>query len=88
MTTNETFDPEKLVNNPQGRVADLHGFSLNLGGQNGVAGKGGSGEAAAHDHLGGRRRWDGLRIGEVAASVRQAANGRKGERVIRGCQRV
>ena len=42
MTTDETFDPSKIVNNPQGRVADIHGLSLNFGGQNGSSGNGGS----------------------------------------------
>ena len=41
MTTDETFDPSKIVINPQGRLADVHGFSLNFGGQNGIAGDGG-----------------------------------------------
>ena len=41
MTTDETFDPSKIVSNPQGRLADVHGFSLNIGGQNGIAGAGG-----------------------------------------------
>ena len=41
MTTDETFDPSKIVSNPQGRLADVHGFSLNIGGQNGSSGAGG-----------------------------------------------
>ena len=41
MTTDETFDPSKIVINPQGRVADVHGLTLTLGGQNGIAGNGG-----------------------------------------------
>jgi hypothetical protein len=36
MTTDQTFDPSKIVINPQGRLADVHGFSLNIGGQNGM----------------------------------------------------
>src|SRR4029077_2799860 len=42
MTTDETFDPSKIVINPQGRLADVHGFSLNLGGTNGSFGAGGN----------------------------------------------
>ena len=41
MTTDQTFDPSKIVINPQGRLADVHGFSLNVGGQNGSVGAGG-----------------------------------------------
>ncbi|MGF6230087.1 uncharacterized protein YhjY with autotransporter beta-barrel domain [Inquilinus ginsengisoli] len=41
MTTDETFDPSKIVDNPQGRIADVHGLTLTFGGQNGVAGNGG-----------------------------------------------
>ena len=40
MTTDETFDPSKIVSNPQGRLADVHGFSLNIGGQNGSVWRG------------------------------------------------
>jgi outer membrane autotransporter protein len=42
MTTDQTFDPSKIVINPQGRVADVHGLTLTFGGQNGVAGNGGA----------------------------------------------
>ena len=42
MTTDETFDPSKIIINPQGRLADVHGFSLNLGGTNGSSGAGGN----------------------------------------------
>ena len=41
MTTDQTFDPSKIVINPQGRLADIHGFSLAIGGQNGSFGTGG-----------------------------------------------
>ena len=41
MTTDQTFDPSKIVINPQGRLADIHGFSLAIGGQNGSFGAGG-----------------------------------------------
>ncbi|MDR6293941.1 hypothetical protein E9232_006495 [Inquilinus ginsengisoli] len=41
MTTDETFDPSKIVDNPQGRIGDVHGLTLTFGGQNGVAGNGG-----------------------------------------------
>ena len=41
MTTDQTFDPSKIIINPQGRLGDVHGFDLDLGGQNGVAGDGG-----------------------------------------------
>jgi hypothetical protein len=40
MTTDETFDPSKIVNNPQGRIGDIHGLTLSLGGQNGIGGEG------------------------------------------------
>jgi uncharacterized protein YhjY with autotransporter beta-barrel domain len=42
MTTDQTFDPSKLANNPQGRIGDLHGLILDFGGQNGVSGHGGA----------------------------------------------
>lgn len=32
MTTDETFDPADIVNNPQGRLADVHGLTLSFGG--------------------------------------------------------
>ena len=41
MTTDETFDPSKIINNPQGRLADIHGLALTFGGQNGSSGNGG-----------------------------------------------
>jgi hypothetical protein len=41
MTTDQTFDPSKIAINPQGRVADVQGVSLTLGGLNGSSGKGG-----------------------------------------------
>ncbi|MGO1080838.1 beta strand repeat-containing protein, partial [Inquilinus sp. CA228] len=41
MTTDETFDPSKIVDNPQGRIGDVHGLTLALGGKNGIAGNGG-----------------------------------------------
>ncbi|WP_429228489.1 hypothetical protein [Inquilinus ginsengisoli] len=41
MTTDQTFDPSKIVINPQGRLADVHGLTLTLGGRNGIAGDGG-----------------------------------------------
>lgn len=39
MTTDETFDPSKLVDNPQGRIGDIHGLTLSLGGRNGIGGE-------------------------------------------------
>ncbi|WP_199555045.1 autotransporter outer membrane beta-barrel domain-containing protein [Sandaracinobacteroides hominis] len=42
MTTDQTFDPNDLVENPQGRVADIHGVSINIGGRNSPAGDGGA----------------------------------------------
>jgi hypothetical protein len=42
MTTDQTFDPSKIIINPQGRLADLHGLSLTIGGQSGSSGTGGS----------------------------------------------
>ncbi|WP_207538740.1 autotransporter outer membrane beta-barrel domain-containing protein [Sabulicella rubraurantiaca] len=41
MTTDQTFDPSKIIINPQGRIGDVHGLDLTIGGQNGVAGNGG-----------------------------------------------
>ncbi|MCW8085269.1 autotransporter outer membrane beta-barrel domain-containing protein [Sabulicella glaciei] len=41
MTTDQTFDPSKIIVNPQGRTGDIHGFNLTIGGQDGVAGNGG-----------------------------------------------
>ncbi|MET0745371.1 MAG: hypothetical protein ABWY78_18515, partial [Microvirga sp.] len=41
MTTDETFDPSKIIINPQGRLADIHGFSLTIGGRGGSFGAGG-----------------------------------------------
>jgi outer membrane autotransporter protein len=40
MTTDETFDPSKIVDNPQGRIGDVHGLTLSLGGQDGIGGEG------------------------------------------------
>ncbi|MCW8084033.1 autotransporter outer membrane beta-barrel domain-containing protein [Sabulicella glaciei] len=42
MTTDQTFDPSKIINNPHGRLADIHGFALDLGGQSGAGGNGGA----------------------------------------------
>ena len=41
MTTDETFDPPKIGVNPQGRLGDVHGLTLTIGGQNGDPGNGG-----------------------------------------------
>ncbi len=41
MTTDQTFDPSKIIINPQGRLADVHGLSLTIGGQDGSSGTGG-----------------------------------------------
>ena len=41
MTTDQTFDPAKILNNPQGRLGDIQGYSFSLGGQNGIGGNGG-----------------------------------------------
>ena len=41
ITTNETFDPSKIDMNPQGRIGDIQGLALALGGQNGISGRGG-----------------------------------------------
>ena len=47
LTTDQTFDPSKLVSNPQGRFADVQGLSLNyFGGVNGITGKGGDVQVA------------------------------------------
>ena len=41
ITTDETFDPSKIINNPQGRLGDVQGLALSLGGQAGSSGDGG-----------------------------------------------
>ena len=41
ITTDETFDPSKIINNPQGRLGDVQGLALSLGGQAGSSGNGG-----------------------------------------------
>lgn len=41
MTTDQTFDPSKIIVNPQGRTGDLHGLGLTLGGRGGASGDGG-----------------------------------------------
>ncbi len=41
MTTDQTFDPAKILENPQGRLADIQGLTLTFGGQNGTLGEGG-----------------------------------------------
>ena len=41
MTTDQTFDPSKIIVNPQGRLADIHGLTISLGGKNGAGGRGG-----------------------------------------------
>ena len=41
MTVDSVFDPDELLENPQGRLFDVHGYSLRIGGSNGVAGDGG-----------------------------------------------
>ncbi|MGF6986181.1 hypothetical protein QFZ99_005722 [Paraburkholderia atlantica] len=40
-SSDETFDPSKAVQNPQGRIADIYGVTLSFGGQNGSSGNGG-----------------------------------------------
>ncbi|WP_159993685.1 autotransporter outer membrane beta-barrel domain-containing protein [Roseomonas sp. 18066] len=42
MTTDQTFDPAKIADNPQGRIGDVHGLVLDFGGRNGIAGQGGT----------------------------------------------
>ena len=42
MTTDQTFDPAKIIENPQGRLADLHGLDLSFSGTAGNAGAGGT----------------------------------------------
>ena len=42
MTTDQTFDPDDLISNPQGRVADIHGVSISVGGRENPAGDGGA----------------------------------------------
>lgn len=42
MTDDQTFDPAKILDNPQGRLADVHGFGLGIGGRDGASGQGGA----------------------------------------------
>jgi len=46
MTTDQTFDPSKSGENPQGEAPDAQGLVLTLGGQNRGGGKGGSVDVA------------------------------------------
>ena len=46
MTTDETFDPAKILDNPQGRAADIHGISLNFSGSNSLRGDGGAAQVS------------------------------------------
>ncbi|MGK9167461.1 hypothetical protein KXR53_14245 [Inquilinus limosus] len=47
MTTDQTFDPSKIVINPQGRLGDVHGLGLTFGGQGGIGGDGGQVQVTA-----------------------------------------
>ncbi|WP_155888872.1 autotransporter outer membrane beta-barrel domain-containing protein [Inquilinus limosus] len=47
MTTDQTFDPSKIIVNPQGRLGDIHGLALTFGGQGGVGGDGGQVQVTA-----------------------------------------
>jgi hypothetical protein len=51
MTTDETFDPSKIIVNPQGRIADVQGVSLTFGGRNGSTGKGGEVDVAVNGNV-------------------------------------
>ena len=42
MTTDMTFDPSKLFENPQGRAGDVHGLGLTFGAKSGAGGVGGT----------------------------------------------
>lgn len=44
MTTDETFNPADIVNNPQGRAADVHGLSLSFGDSSDTTGNAGTTE--------------------------------------------
>jgi uncharacterized protein with beta-barrel porin domain len=51
MSSDETFDPSKIINNPQGRLGDIYGMQLSFGGQNGSSGKGGKVDVAINGNL-------------------------------------
>jgi uncharacterized protein YhjY with autotransporter beta-barrel domain len=44
MTTNETFDPADIANNPQGRLGDIHGLTLSFNGSTNTTGNAGTAE--------------------------------------------
>lgn len=44
MTTNETFDPADIANNPQGRLGDIHGLTLSFNGSTNTTGDAGTAE--------------------------------------------
>ncbi|KAB7643642.1 autotransporter outer membrane beta-barrel domain-containing protein [Polymorphobacter fuscus] len=44
MTTDETFDPADIINNPQGRLGDVHGLTLSFSGSTNTTGDGGTAE--------------------------------------------
>ena len=44
MTTNETFDPADIANNPQGRLGDVHGLTLSFSGSTNTTGNAGTAE--------------------------------------------
>jgi hypothetical protein len=44
MTTNETFDPADIANNPQGRLGDVHGLTLSFNGTTSTSGNAGTAE--------------------------------------------
>ncbi|EEA03122.1 outer membrane autotransporter barrel domain protein, partial [Burkholderia sp. H160] len=51
MSSDETFDPSKIINNPQGRLGDIYGMQLSFGGQNGSSGKGGNVDVAVNGNI-------------------------------------
>lgn len=52
MTTDQTFDPAKILNNPQGRLGDVHGLTLSFGGGSNTRGDGGAVQVNASGGIG------------------------------------
>jgi len=51
MSSDETFDPSKIIVNPQGRLGDIYGMQLSFGGQNRSSGKGGKVDVAVNGNI-------------------------------------
>lgn len=66
MSSDETFDPSKIIVNPQGRLGDIYGMQLSFGGRNGSSGKGGEVRVAVNGNV----QTDGLDAhGVLAQSI-------------------